>query len=357
MDILLPLRYFHGWLHKWSTARQQAKEFSETLKVAPKSAVLIPGTPLHTNLGDSAIVIAQKAFLRRCGIEDERIVEVSFPDQLRYRKVIKGAARSFRLITQLGGGNMGSQWLEEELLHRRITQDFPRHPMIIFPQTIYYTPDEEGQKERRASIPIYNGHKKLTMVARERRSFQIMKELYPDTNLLLIPDIVLSADMDTFGVHPQPRQGVLMCMRSDAERSMTDEERAALEAMVRDQGMELQQTDTHSATNVTAEQREEMVREKLEQIAGTQLLITDRLHGMVFAAITGTPCIVFGNYNHKVKGTYEWISHLPYICFVNNREEAKQCMPRLLEMRDCRYDKVPLEPYFEKLAEVVRQCL
>lgn len=33
-----------------------------------------------------------------------------------------------------------------------------------------------------------------------------------------------------------------------------------------------------------------------------ELVITDRIHGMIFAAITGTPCIALSNY--KIKGTY-----------------------------------------------------
>lgn len=56
--------------------------------------------------------------------------------------------------------------------------------------------------------------------------------------------------------------------------------------------------------------------DKLEERASSKLLITDRLQGMVFAAITGTPCIVLNNNHYKVKGTYEWISTLDYIEYV-----------------------------------------
>lgn len=41
------------------------------------------------------------------------------------------------------------------------------------------------------------------MVAREKQSYDIMTSLYPNTRVLLTPDIVLSASMDTFGAKPQ----------------------------------------------------------------------------------------------------------------------------------------------------------
>lgn len=51
------------------------------------------------------------------------------------------------------------------------------------------------------------------------------------------------------------------------------------------------------------------------------MVITDRLHGMIFAAITGTPCIAFDNISKKVSGVYKWIESLEYIKVVNSFEE------------------------------------
>lgn len=354
-DILLPLRYLHGRLHEKIQRHRQAKAFRRYLKQSGAMTVLIPGTPSHTNLGDSAIVIAQEAFLRECGFSSDQIKEVTFDEYARYGRVLRKSLTAPVLIAQLGGGNMGNQWIHEEYFHRQVTRDFFQTPMVIFPQTIYYTPDENGEQEQLASIPVYGGHEKLTMVAREHRSYDIMKELYPETALLLTPDIVLSADMDTFGAKPQPRQGVLLCMRSDAERNMSDSDREAVAKAVEKRGLCVLHTDMHSDKQVTKENRAQMVRQKMEQIAGARLLITDRLHGMIFAALTGTPCIVFGNYNHKVCGTYEWIRYLPYIRFAASPEDVAKHLPELLGMEDCRYDKTPLIPYFEKLAKVVKK--
>ncbi len=249
---------------------------------------------------------------------------------------------------------MGNQWMGEEVLRRDVTALFPDNPTIIFPQTIYYTPDEAGQLEQKQSVPIYNGKKNLTLVAREQTSCEIMGQLYPDTALLLTPDIVLSATMETFGVEPGDRDGVLLCMRSDAERSMSDEDRNAVEAALQEQGFSYRKTDMYCKEAVTKENRSDRVREKMQEFVSAKLVITDRLHGMVFAAITGTPCIVFSNYNHKVRGTYEWIKYLPYIRYAETVKDVERYLPELLEMENCQYDNSPLLPYFEKLAQVVK---
>ena len=100
---------------------------------------------------------------------------------------------------------------------------------------------------------------------------------------------------------------------------------------------------------------EEEIKEKMDDMRKSSLVITDRLHGMIFAVITGTPCIVFSNYNHKVKGTYEWISYLPYAKYVENGEEAIAWIPKLIKMQDCKYDNTPLLPYYDQLAQVVKE--
>lgn len=45
--------------------------------------------------------------------------------------------------------------------------------------------------------------------------------------------------------------------------------------------------------------RKEALSDLFDQFRSLQLIVTDRLHGMIFAAITSTPCIVFGNFNQQ----------------------------------------------------------
>ena len=352
------LRPVYWWYHKKMEnhleRRRQRRKWREIVFPLGKKVYLI-GTPSHENLGDSAIVLAQKAFLEGCGWEKDRIIELTDEDYERDWERIRKWIPKSAFIAQLGGGHLGNQWMNEEKLHRRQVSAFSRNRNVIFPQTICYLPGEGGNDDAKASIEVYDGQAKLTMVAREKQSYGIMNSLYPNTRVLLTPDIVLSASMDVFGAKPQRRNGVLLCLRSDKERSLSEEERKNLEAMLQEKGIAFGYTDMYSAQRITKQSRKAQVREKMEEIAGARLVITDRLHGMVFCAITGTPCIALSNNNHKVRGTYEWISYLPYIRYAGSAEEVGRYLPELLAMENCRYDSTPLRPWFEKLAEVVKK--
>lgn len=358
MDVLYPLRWVYRRLrtywHTWQEIQLHYPQWKKILFPLGRKVYVI-GSPTHSNLGDSAIVKAQLCFLQRCGWDSKRIVEISYSDYENDGPFYDRWIPRSGLIAQLGGGHLGNIWLNEEMLHRRQVSVFAENPTVIFPQTIDYSDDEAGRQEAQRSKAVYNGRKDLVMVARERRSFEIMRKLYPETKILLTPDIVLSASMEDFGVQPQERSGVLLCMRNDPERAVSDQVHEQLRVMLEQENLPYRYVDTHAPGDVTLEGRFEDVKNKMQELASAKLVITDRLHGMVFCAITGTPCIAFGNSNHKVRGTYDWISYLPYIRYAESAEDVHQYMPQLLPMENCRFDPKPLEPYFEQLSEVVKQ--
>jgi pyruvyl transferase EpsI len=249
---------------------------------------------------------------------------------------------------------MGDQWFSEEKFRRNfIVNQLDARP-IILPQTIFYTDTEEGKIKQEESIAIYNDPR-VTLVAREQCSYKIMRRLYPKATVLLTPDIVLSANMETFGAIEQERKGVLFCLRSDAEKLVCDEVWKQLELSLDKAGVAHSRTDMCIDVMVDKGSRGVHVRNKMQEFCGAELVVTDRLHGMIFAAITGTPCVVFSNYNHKVKGTYDWISYLTYIRYVENVNEAISAMFDLLPMGNQEFNNEPLLPYFSELANLVKK--
>lgn len=67
-----------------------------------------------------------------------------------------------------------------------------------------------------------------------------------------------------------------------------------------------------------------------------QLVITDRLHAMIFAAITETPCIAMDNKSKKVKGVYEWIRDLPYVQYADDISTACELIQDMLHLKECK---------------------
>ena len=70
---------------------------------------------------------------------------------------------------------------------------------------------------------------------------------------------------------------------------------------------------------------------------------------MVFSAITGTPCVAFSNYNHKVLGTYKWISKLPYIKFCDNVSELGSLVNSIDLDNRYSYDPNMFKKYWVKI--------
>ena len=196
---LYPLRRIHGIVHEWLERKKKKWEFILYICCPLGEKYYVLGTPQHTNLGDSAIVLSEISFLKQCGIREKRIKEVTTEEYKEYKDILKARIRKSDKIFLHGGGNMGDQWLGEELLRRDMLSTFEENKIIIFPQTIFYSDTTKGQKEEKNSISFYNRNN-LTIVAREYMSFERMKYLYPNANVLLTSDIVLSTNKDIFGV-------------------------------------------------------------------------------------------------------------------------------------------------------------
>lgn len=350
---LYPLRRIHGIVHEWLERKKKKWEFILYICYPLGVKYYVLGTPQHTNLGDSAIVLSEISFLKQCGIREKRIKEVTTEEYKEYKDILKARIRKSDKICLLGGGNMGDQWFGEELLRRDMLSTFEQNKTIIFPQTIFYSDTTEGQREEKKSILFYNRNN-LTIVAREYISFERMKYLYPNANVLLTSDIVLSTNKDIFGVKQQKRIGILLCLRSDMEKAMSLAEYKMIKEFLQKHNFKVRETDMYSECTVTKKNRYDCVKRKMNEFATARLVITDRLHGMVFSAITGTPCIVFGNYNYKVEGTYEWIKHLDYIRFVKTVDEMEQVFSQLYSMGKCEYNNIPLLPKFDKLTKIVK---
>ena len=82
----------------------------------------------------------------------------------------------------------------------------------------------------------------------------------------------------------------------------------------------------------------------------SKVVITDRLHGMIFCAITKTPCIVTRSLDHKVIESYKWIKNLNYIRLVEGLDFDK-INPIIEELSNLeKFDELDFDKlYFDKL--------
>jgi pyruvyl transferase EpsI len=101
--------------------------------------------------------------------------------------------------------------------------------------------------------------------------------------------------------------------------------------------------------------REDQFMKMLNRIGSSELIVTDRLHAMIFSIITKTPCVVFGNSYGKAKHSYrDWLEALNFIEYTDQKDinKLEEMIDRLLQAEpndiDLKQDFRPLRDYFKK---------
>ena len=264
----------------------------------------------YGNLGDVAITYAQEQWLAVQYPEYE-IVDVPISKTLSHLKALKNICSSTDIITIVGGGNMSDLYFDIEILRQMVVKAFQNNRIISFPQTLFFSDTLGGKFLKWMAKRTYSKHKNLTITAREIWSFNTMKQISLDC--LLLPDIVMTLDKSEPKVE---RSGITMCLRNDKEASLSKDfvhelrERLSLDFAVADY-------DTHiDKEGMSVAEREQELEMIWTSCRSSQWVLTDRLHGMIFAFITGTPCIVFPNNNYKIEGCYKWIKDCGYVFYL-----------------------------------------
>ena len=331
------------------------KLLKATIFCAPKKIkygnnfVFLLLTPKHGNLGDHAIAKAEKAFFKDLYIYE--LVGEDIGRLLRYNYG-KAAIRLLfgkHMIFVHGGGYLGSLYPDADESAMRIIETLQQNKIIILPQTVYYDENDAGKQWLKQAEKIYNSHPNLTVCTREKISYELTRNFFENT--YLIPDMVLSLNECKDDVF---RRGVAICLRSDREKTLTDGEYDSVINFAQSDFDNVIYADMVMESTISQKARERRLNEQFDKFRGAELVITDRLHGMIFAAITGTPCAVLNSKSHKVKGVYDWcLSDLEYIRFVDSVEEISEFYNQI-KGKTFVYDNTKLKPYYEKLLELIK---
>lgn len=277
-------------------------------------------TPTHGNMGDQAIAYATQKYLEDY-FYDYEIIEVYRDDTYKYLKAVKMAIEKDDIIVLHGGGNMGNLYPVEEQDRRIIIDTMQNNKIISMTQTMSFSNDEIGNSELNKSKCIYNVHKDLTLIARETVSYESMKKEFINAKILLNPDIVFYLN-DMYSFNKDKRSRIMTCLRSDKE-SILGNDKEKFITLLNTNHKDVFNYDTVIDKYISSDIRENELKAMFNEFRASKVVITDRLHGMVFCVITKTPCIVTKSLDHKVIGTYQWIKELDYIRLVDKLDYEK----------------------------------
>ena len=294
-----------------------------------KKRVVIVATPTHGNLGDQAIVYAEKRMIKSI-LPNHYIIEIENDAYLKCKNLLKRFIKQSDIIVIDGGGNLGTLWEREDDKISDIISTFYQNKIVIFPQTVYYAETNEANQRVERNNKVYSQAEDLTVLLRDKKSFGFFSQAFPQTKARLCPDIVLSLDQKK----KLKREGVLLCFRSDHEKVIEDEEKVILNEYMRDKGIGFKSTDTVIKKTIRWFNRNNELRKKWKEFSQSKLVVTDRLHAMIFSYITDTPCIAINNSSKKVEGAYEFIKDCNYLKMADNIEQAIEKIPMLMDIGD-----------------------
>lgn len=283
----------------------------------------------YGNLGDLAITHAQLAFLAR-EFPDFIIEEVPISRTLGAVKRLRHTIKDGDVLTLVGGGNTGDMYDDIQYLRELVVAAFPRNQIISFPQTLEFSESFYGRLAAWHAQRIYNGHRRFVVAARDSVSFRRALAMFPRCRVVLAPDVVLTLDARTGG----HREGVAVALREDLERGLDDSARMRIEKAVRNFG-NVRRMDTHLGDRrFSREQANAELKSFWERFGSSELVVTDRLHGMIFAVITGTPCLAFDSGTHKVANFYrDWLEDVPGVLLLTSPDEVEAAAREVVASR------------------------
>lgn len=266
----------------------------------------------YGNLGDVAITEAQVRFLSMY-FPGKEIVEWPISRTLPNLRAYGRALGAADVITLVGGGNTGDRYDDIEFLRELTVRRFDGIRIVGFPQSVDFSRTKYGRFAWSLARKVYRSSARLVLVARDERSGARMSKLV-GREVNVAPDVVLMLEPSVPSVE---RSGILVALRSDGESVFSVPDRAELLERLRTMSY-VRTTDTHiGPRKVYIQDRAGVLNEVWLQFARAEVVVTDRLHGMIFCAITSTPCVVLDNADGKISEFYAtWLSRFDSIRLV-----------------------------------------
>ena len=311
--IPLPLKV---WVH--SVVKQ--KNFPLNKK---KKTCLIFLAADYGNIGDIAITKAQKLFLEKT-LPDYEVVSIPISQTRLVLRSIKKQIQPNDIVTIIGGGNMGAIYPDIEALRQLVIKSFHKNKIVCFPQTLDWDSSSNSKHALKRIVKVYSKHPNIYIFARESITYKKLADLFKTYNKVtvdLVPDIVLSStakDLGASASYNKQYSNILTCLRNDKEAVLTSEQYQVLDDALAATSYDIVKTDTHAGgSGLDDTQCSKLLIDKLNQFRSAQLVVTDRLHGMIMCLLSGTPCLVLPNSNHKISQTWlDWLQANKGLIFV-----------------------------------------
>lgn len=306
--------------------------------------------PGHMNVGDSMIWAGEMAYLRAVGVNIRYTCDIErFSISALRRAHPKGP------ILLHGGGNLGDIWPRFQDFREDVVRAFPDRKIVQLPQTLYFGSENRAAQANR----IFGNHRDLTVLLRDNNSIERSRRYLPSVRTMFAPDMALgwtpsSAPSDS-------TRGILILARRDSEakrnvaglegalsqlapveaddwgltgRSLAKWKAARIPGSVVRRFKTLHKVPVSSFVLDCAYRSMLMMNlhAGTDAFKNRSLIVTDRLHAHVLAALMGIPHVVLDNSYGKVGSIFkDYTGTFESAHFAHDEDEALRISRRILE--------------------------
>lgn len=335
----------------------------QSLELDPtKKNLVLLGVPSFANLGDQAILLAEREFIHDY-FSDRALIEVPETEIASVVDYLGKNLHEGDVLTYHGGGNVGTMGLGQEYRRRLVVEKIKFTPIISFPQSVFFGSDYPAELKK--SQQAYDNSKNFVLVARENYSYDQAQKLFTNVRLKLTPDIVfyLLKKKDYQLLTNYAPKKVLLVIRDDIEKQVDDSKITQLAKYLKEQDYQLDRTDTTLPGQfLTDENRKKTVDDKLQQFADHDVVITDRLHGVIFSLLKARPVIALKNSNFKIESTIKtWLGDCPLVYFIDDAstdnvaaalEQISKVTPKAVKSW---YDRLDFDKLYAPLIKSIKK--
>jgi len=184
-------------------------------------------------------------------------------------------------------------------VRRNIVEKYLENKIIQLPVTVYYGDTDDEKVVIQLDKKIYSNAENFVILCREPVSCSILDQLDIGKHFFF-PDFVFYYKPR---IHSFKRNGILLTLRN-GESAFTKQDKERIAVILKNQSLIVDDKDIMRAPFPVYESVREKYLEKIcMEIQKYQLMVTDRMHGMILAVITQTPCVVLdAAIPHKISG-------------------------------------------------------
>ena len=277
--------------------------------------------PIHENIGDLLINAGTERFFEEHGLRVWRRHSIfDFPPGA-YGKLPPGT-----VVVLHGGGNFGDIWVEHQEFRERVVREFPEQRIVAMPQTVHF---RDGERARRAFATLA-AHRDLHLFVRDRVSERTLRE-GGMRNVALAPDMAHALWPTLRAAPGRGGREALHMYRDDIESGAVPAD------LVGHRGAALDWADSVPAAHFALFRavrklhvlaghapgrlqlsslwypvRDRIIADGIAMFSGRSQIVTNRLHGVILAALLELPVVAFDNSYGKLS-TYidAWLPDLP----------------------------------------------